>query len=33
MPIGGSLILGDVAGKIEMLVVACSRCERAGQYL
>lgn len=32
MPAGGSLTLGDVAAKTDVLVVACSRCTRSGSY-
>ena len=32
MPIGGSLTLADVAARSDVLVVSCSRCERAGRY-
>jgi hypothetical protein len=32
MPIGGSLTLGDVVAKTDVLAVACSRCDRAGRY-
>jgi hypothetical protein len=29
---GGSLTLADAAARTPVLVLACSRCERAGQY-
>jgi hypothetical protein len=29
---GGSLTLADVAARAPILILACSRCERAGQY-
>jgi hypothetical protein len=29
----GSITLGDVEAKTDVLAVACSRCERAGRYL
>jgi hypothetical protein len=29
---GGSITLGDVAARTDTLVVACTRCERAGRY-
>ncbi len=32
MPSGGSLTLGDVADRVAVLVVACSRCHRSGRY-
>jgi hypothetical protein len=32
MPYAGSLTLLDVAGKTDTLVIACSRCDRAGRY-
>jgi hypothetical protein len=32
MPSGGSLTLGDVANHTAVLAVACSRCDRVGQY-
>ena len=28
----GAVTLGDIAGRITMLEVACSRCERRGRY-
>jgi hypothetical protein len=28
----GSITLADVADRTEVLIVACSRCERAGRY-
>jgi hypothetical protein len=28
----GSIILGDVAQRAQVLAIACSRCERAGRY-
>lgn len=33
MPIRGSLTLGDVVAKTDVLAVACSRCDRAGARL
>ena len=32
MSSGGSLTIGDVASRVAVLVVACSRCNRAGRY-
>ena len=32
MPYAGSLTLRDVAAETDTLVVACSRCDRAGRY-
>jgi hypothetical protein len=32
MPVAGSLTLGDVAARTDVLAVACGRCERAGRY-
>jgi hypothetical protein len=32
MPRGGAIVFGDLDGKLEMLRVACSKCERRGQY-
>jgi hypothetical protein len=32
MPRSGALIFGDLDGKLEMLRVACSKCDRSGQY-
>jgi hypothetical protein len=28
----GAITLGDLAGQLEVLRVACSKCDRAGQY-
>jgi hypothetical protein len=28
----GAITFGDLAGRMDMLRVACSKCERAGQY-
>jgi hypothetical protein len=28
----GAVTLGDIAGRITMLEVACDRCERRGRY-
>jgi hypothetical protein len=28
----GAVTLGDISGKITMLEIACSRCERRGRY-
>jgi hypothetical protein len=28
----GAAILGDLIGKVELLRVACKKCDRAGQY-
>jgi hypothetical protein len=32
MPQDGSLTVGDLAGKLEVLNVACSKCKRRGRY-
>jgi hypothetical protein len=32
MPRGGALTLGDLEGKLEVLRVACKKCDRVGQY-
>jgi hypothetical protein len=32
MPVAGSLTLGDVAARTDVLTVACTRCDRAGRY-
>jgi len=32
MPSSGSLTLGDVAAKTDVLAVACTRCDRTGRY-
>ena len=28
----GSIVLGDVAKRAQVLAIACSRCDRAGRY-
>jgi hypothetical protein len=32
MPRHGAVVFGDLDGKLEVLQVACSKCERRGQY-
>jgi hypothetical protein len=32
MPRDGAIILSDLIGKLDVLRVACSKCERAGRY-
>jgi hypothetical protein len=32
MPRHGSVTLGDIAGRLEMLRIECAKCGRAGQY-
>ena len=32
MPRDGAIIFGDLIGKLDVLRVACSKCERAGRY-
>lgn len=32
MPRSGAMVLGDIAGKLSMLRVDCTRCDRKGQY-
>jgi hypothetical protein len=32
MPRGGALTLSDFDGKLDVLRVACRKCDRAGQY-
>ena len=32
MPRHGAIIFGDLAEKLEVLHVACSKCDRRGQY-
>jgi hypothetical protein len=32
MPRSGSVTLGEIAGRLEMLRVECPKCGRAGQY-
>ena len=32
MPRDGAIIFGDLIGKLDVLRVACSKCDRAGHY-
>jgi hypothetical protein len=32
MPRDGAIIFGDLIGKLDVLRVACTKCERAGRY-
>jgi hypothetical protein len=32
MPRGGALTFGDLEGKLEVLRVACTKCDRTGRY-
>ena len=32
MPRGGAITFGDLDGKLAVLRVACSKCDRSGQY-
>ena len=32
MPKSGSITLGDLAGRIELLRIECDKCGRKGQY-
>jgi hypothetical protein len=32
MPRGGAFTFGDLDGKLEVLRVSCTKCDRAGQY-
>ena len=32
MPRGGAITFGDLIGKLDVLRVACRKCERKGQY-
>ena len=32
MPRDGAIIFGDLIGKLDVLRVACSKCDRAGRY-
>ncbi len=32
MPRDGAIIFGDLLGKLEVLRVACEKCDRAGRY-
>jgi hypothetical protein len=33
MPRDGAIIFGDLIGKLDVLNVACDKCERAGRYV
>jgi hypothetical protein len=32
MPKDGSIVFGDLVGKLDMIVVECTKCDRKGQY-
>ena len=32
MPLNGATIFGDLIGKLDVLRVECSKCDRAGRY-
>ncbi len=32
MPRGGAITFGDLDGKLDVLRVACRKCDRSGQY-
>jgi len=32
MPRGGAITFGDLDGKLDMLLVACRKCDRVGKY-
>ena len=32
MPRDGAIVFGDLVGKLDVLVVACEKCGRAGRY-